>query len=135
MREHRVKCSRWNGKRKTGAEENSVFLALSVERKGKTSFPGQRGGGETSTDNQNSSEVSYQTEHKARSSLIVTSTNIFVIHNVTNIIVCTYTLLLFLFVFFFYKNILFSSMIVFLISNKISSFGIWDGEEEVEEEK
>lgn len=38
-------------------------------------------------------------------------------------------LLLFLYPVFFYKNILLSSMIVFLIANKISSFGIRDEEE------
>lgn len=39
-------------------------------------------------------------------------------------------LLLFLYPVFFYKNILLSLMIVFLIANKISSFGIRDEEEE-----
>lgn len=38
-------------------------------------------------------------------------------------------LLLFLYPVFFYKNILLSSVIVFLIANKISSFGIRDEEE------
>ena len=39
-------------------------------------------------------------------------------------------LLLFLYPVFFYKNILLSFMIVFLIANKISSFGVRDEEEE-----
>ena len=43
--------------------------------------------------------------------------------------------MLFLYPVFFYKNILLSFMIVFLIANKIGSFGIRDEEEEEEEEE